>query len=489
MKMNIIVRILIFSLTLLVSACAVGPDYVRPTVAVPAQFKEAPKGWKIAQPQDACDRGEWWKVFNEPQLNALEAQLNISNQTIATAAAQYQQASALVDEARASYFPTLTSSITVTRQNSGAVAFATASPTATVANPGSGSGGSSSNISTSRTLLLNAAWEPDLWGSVRRSVEASAAGAQASAAQLALVRLTAQASLAQYYFELRALDTDQELLDNTVKDYQTALKLTQNRYAAGVAGQTDVVQAQSQLESAQAAAINNGITRAQYEHAIAVLIGEPPAAFSFAYHPLTATPPVIPVAVPSMLLERRPDIAQDERLMAQANAQVGVAVAAYFPALTLSATGSGHGNDIAHWFSLPDAAWSIGPQLAETIFDGGLRRATTAAARANYNATVATYRQTVLAAFQDVEDNLASLRILTAEAVVQDQAAASARRALQLEMNQYKAGTVAYSDVITAQINAYTAEKNAADITGLRMTSAVGLIRSLGGGWDANTLN
>jgi NodT family efflux transporter outer membrane factor (OMF) lipoprotein len=460
----------IFLFSLFLNACTVGPDYVRPKVAVPTHYKEAKnKDWKIAQPQDACNRGEWWKIFNDPQLNTLEAQVNISNQNIAAAAAQYQQALALVDEARASYFPTITGSASLTRQKLG-VSNSTSS--------------SSSNISTANSLLLDASWEPDLWGSVRRSVEANAAGAQASAAQLALVRLTAQASLAQFYFELRALDKDQKILNDTGSDYKKSLKLTQNRYAVGVAGRADVVQAQSQLESAQALAINNGINRAQFEHAIAVLIGQPPANFAMAFKPLTATPPKIPLQVPSALLERRPDIAQAERQMAQANAQIGVAIAAYFPTLTLSASANTQNSGYAHWFSLPTLAWAIGPQLAETLFDGGLRSATTAAARANYVASVATYRQTVLTAFQDVEDNLAALRILTAQALVQNQAADSARHALQLMINQYKAGTAAYSDVLTAQTNAYTAEKAAADVTGLRMTAAVGLIKALGGSWE-----
>jgi NodT family efflux transporter outer membrane factor (OMF) lipoprotein len=282
---------------------------------------------------------------------------------------------------------------------------------------------------------------------------------------------------------------DQKILNNTVREYQKALVLTQNRYRSGVAARTDVIQAQTQLATAQAQALNNGIARSQYEHAIAILTGQPPANFSLSFQPLTMTPPHIPLEIPSELLERRPDVAQAERLVAQANAQIGVAISAYFPSLLLNGTGSVVGNGYAHWFSLPNLAWSLGPQIAATFYDGGLRSATLAAAHATYDANVAAYRQTVLAAFQDVEDNLVSLRILKSQYAVQNQAAKDAKLALKLVMNQYKSGTVAYSDVITAQNTAYTAEKNAADVNGLRMTSAVGLIKALGGGWDAKQIS
>lgn len=456
-------------------ACTVGPDYQRPSVDIPAKFKEAPKHWKIAEPQDTKDRGQWWKTFKDPKLNALEDKLNISNQTILVAAAQYMQAKDLVDEARASYFPTVTGSAALTRQR--------------VVTPGANSSPTTSQVYTNHTLLLNALWEPDIWGSVHRTVEASVANAEASDALLESTRLSSQASLAQIYFELCAVDRDQELLNNTVKDYKESLQLTRNRYASGVAGRADVVQAQSLLEAAKAQAINNGIVRAQFEHAMAVLIGEPPAVFTFAYAPLKAVPPTIPLQIPSVWLERRPDVAQSERLMAQANAQIGIAIAAYFPTLSLTATGSVTNFGYANWLSVPGLNWALGPSLAQTFLDGGLRAATVAAARANYDATVATYRETVLTAFQDVEDNLAALRILSDEMVEQNKAAASARLALKLVINEYKAGTAAYSDVITAQIAAYTAEKNAADINGLRMTSAVGLIKALGGGFRASDIS
>ncbi|TAK78203.1 MAG: efflux transporter outer membrane subunit [Gammaproteobacteria bacterium] len=488
-------NVLLISFTVfLITSCEVGPDYVRPTVTTPVAFKEAKgnKDWKVAAPCDDKDRGEWWKIFHDPELNHLEDQLNHSNQTILNAAANYEEAKALVDEARANYFPTLVGTATLTRekQSSGSSSFVSSSTTGTATSTQTGTATSTSgsspsnNISTTHSLVLDGTWEPDMWGSVRRSVEASQAGAESSAALLASTRLSQQASLAQYYFELRGIDTDQKILNDTVAGDQRSLALTRHQYKSGVAALADVVQAQSALEAAQAAAINNGITRAQYEHAIAVLIGVPPADFALLPSPSNIAPPAIPLEVPSALLERRPDIAQAERLMAQANAQIGVAIAAYFPTLTLNASATMNGQNYNRWFSMPNLGWSYGPQLAETILDGGLRKATVAASRATYQASVASYRQTVLTAFQDVEDNLASLRILKDEAVVQEKAVASARLALRLVINQYKSGTVPYSSVITAQLTAYTAEKNAADINYLRMTAAVGLIKALGGGWD-----
>lgn len=489
-KLSIIFTLL---MSLGLSACAVGPDYKRPPVVIPPKFKEAPKGWKMAQPHDGYDRGQWWRIFHDPELNALEARLNITNQNIILAAEQYRQAVFLVDEARAAYFPTLTLTPSVTRQRQ--VSSSTGrSASSAISIPGGGTSsgiasfGSGSSVTTFHTLLLNALWEPDIWGSVRRTVEASEGGAQASAAQLALARLSAQASLAQFYFELRGVDRDQQLLNDTVKDYKHALQITRNRYHSGVVGRTDVVQAQSQLEVAQGQAIVLGTSRAQYEHAIAVLIGVPPASFSISPKRYAITPPPIPIDVPSSLLERRPDIAQAERLMAQANAQIGIAIAAYYPSLTLTGNASSTHTGLEHWFSVPSTAWSLGAQLAQTLIDGGLRRATTEAAKANYKATVASYRQTVLAAFQDTEDNLVAVRVYQSQEKVLKQAAASARLALKLIMNQYKAGTVAYSDVITAQTAAYTAEKNAIDVTYVRMTSAVALVKSLGGGWDVSAI-
>ncbi|MBI2791210.1 MAG: efflux transporter outer membrane subunit [Gammaproteobacteria bacterium] len=338
-------------------------------------------------------------------------------------------------------------------------------------------------VTNNFNVALDATWEPDIWGSVRRAVEASEAGATASAAQLALTKLSMQASLAQFYFELRGLDGDQRVLDNTVLNYQKLLKITKNQYHVGTASKAAVLQVQSQLELAQVQALDNGIFRAQYEHAIAVLIGKPPGCFSLGPHLTSNSPPFIPVDVPSTLLERRPDIAQAERLVAQANAQIGVAIAAYFPTLTLTGVGGYEASLLRDLFTKPARYWSIAAQIADTLLDGGLRSAQVEAARAVYDQTVATYRQTVLSAFQDVEDNLVALRILNEELKKQNQAVETAHHALQLVMNEYKAGTVGLADVLNAQITAFTAEKGANDIEYQRMTFAVGLIKALGGGW------
>jgi len=484
-------------LTLLVTSCTVGPDYVRPVAPITPQFKEQQgrafvkaQDWKIAHPYDSVDKGEWWTLFHDARLNELENQLNHCNQNIANAVANYYQACALVDEARAGFFPTLAGILTISRQKQGggSSSFINSSPTSdqtTVGTvPGTGIGGS--RIRNIYSAFLEANWEPDIWGLVRRTVEANTAGAQANKALLASTRLSAQGSLAQFYFELRTLDRDQQLLNNTVKDYQQALKLTRNQYTSGVVSRADILQAQTQLQSAQAQAINNGILRSQYEHAIAVLIGRPPAAFSLPFMPLNAHVPVIPVTIPSVWLERRPDIAQAERLMQQTNAQIGIAVAAYYPVLNLSASVTATASNLSKLVSAPTLGWAYGLQLANTFFDGGLRSATVRAAQAGYMAQVASYRQTVLTAFQDVEDNLVALRLLKEQGLVQNQAAASAQQALQLITNQYKAGTVPYSNVITAQITAYTAQKNSYDVVGLQMTAAVGLIKALGGSWKNN---
>lgn len=515
----------IFSFVIFLSACAVGPDYVRRRVTVPTQYKEArgkkiiqpsPSSinWKKAEPQDHCDRHAWWTVFHDAELNKLEDKLNISNQSIKNAYYNYRQARALVDEARAAFYPTLTGDVSVTKERSGGGAINTLNATNVINNqtpptpvpaalaPGSPtiptststtstsstSTVTSSSIAAFRTLEIDASWEPDIWGLVRRTVEASAAGAEASAALYESTRLSSQALLAQYYFELRGYDILQKLLDDTVIDYKKALQITLNQYASGVASRADIVQAQSVLEAAEALAINNGIERAVYEHAIAVLIGQPPALFSLKPYVKAITPPAVPLELPSALLERRPDIAQAERLMAQANARIGIAVAAYFPALTLSGLISVTGTGLSHLVSFPIYGWALGSQLTELLFDGGLRSATVRAAKAAYKASIASYRQVVLAAFQNVEDNLVTLRILNDQAVVEKKAVESARFALKLVMNQYKSGTVAYSSVITAQINAFTVEQTAVNVDYQRMTSAVGLITALGGGWDVSDI-
>ncbi len=462
----------------LLSACVVGPDYKRPAATIPASYKEAAPGWKVAEPADQHDRGDWWTIYEDPQLNALEDRLNTANQTVAQFAAAYRQARALVGEARAAYFPTIGASAGATRSGNGSSS-----------SRGSTATTSRSGISNSFNVQLDASWEPDLWGSVTRSVNSQKAGQQSAAADLANARLSAQATLAQTYFSLRALDSTQKLLDDTVAAYQRSLQLTQNQYAAGVAARSDVIQAQTQLQSAQAAAIDNGVQRAQDEHAIAVLVGEPASTFSIPPMPLTATPPAVPAQMPSALLERRPDIASAERKAAAANEQIGVAIAAFFPSLTLSASGGFENSVFSQLLTAPSRFWTLGPQLAATLFDAGLRQAQTDAARAAYDGDVASYRQTVLAAFQDVEDNLASQRILEQEIVVQRQAVDSARQALAIVTNEYKAGTVGYVNVLTAQTTAFTAEQKLENIAGQRMVSSVGLVKALGGGWDASQMN
>ena len=465
------------ALATVLAGCVVGPDYKRPAAEIPASYKEAAPGWKVAQPADQHDRGDWWTIYQDPQLNALEDQLNASNQTIAQFAAAYRQARALVGEARAAYFPTIGASAGATRSGNGS------------SSSGNSTVSSRSSVSNSFNVQLDASWEPDLWGSVTRSVNSQKAGQQGAAADLANARLSAQATLAQTYFSLRALDSTQKLLDDTVAAYQRSLQLTQNQYAAGVAARSDVIQAQTQLQSAQAAAIDNGVQRAQDEHAIAVLVGVPASTFSIPPMPLTATPPAVPEQMPSALLERRPDIASAERKAAAANEQIGVAIAAFFPSLTLSATGGFESSVFSQLLTAPSRFWTLGPQLAGTIFDAGLREAKTEAARAAYDQNVAAYRQTILTAFQDVEDNLASQRILEQEIVVQQQAVDSARQALAIVTNEYKAGTVGYVNVLTAQTTAFLAEQKLENIAGQRMVSSVGLVKALGGGWDVSQMN
>ena len=499
--MHIKAKLPLLMISLLLASCVVGPDYVRPKVKLPAQFKEAkgkafkvnpPSGWKVAKPCDEVDRGEWWKQFHDQTLNKLEDELNHCNQNIVNAWQNYRQSLAIVDEARANFFPSLAGTFNIFRQKIGGGAatsfFSSTGGTTTTGTSTTGAFTSRSATITTYSAFLTADWEPDIWGQVRRTVESNAAAAQSNQALLAATQLSAQGSLAQYYFELRALDTDQQLLDETVAGYKKALQLTRNQYAAGVASRADIVQAQTQLETAEAQAINNGILRGQYEHAIAVLIGRPPANFSLPFNPLKTAPPPIPVTVPSVWLERRPDIAQAERLMQQTNAQIGVAIAAYFPTLDLTATVSIAGRSFHQLVTDPNVGWTAGMQLAEVIFDGGFRSAAVRAAKAAYLAQVAAYRQAILNAFQDVEDNLIALRLLKEQSIAQNAAAASSRRALQLVINQYKSGTVPYSSVITAQIAAYTTQKAAYDVIGLQMTAAVGLIKALGGGWSTQDI-
>ena len=495
--------ILVLISSVLLPSCMVGPNYKAPKVFIPPKFKEmhgqkqarqipAPssKDWKPIQPQNYCKRSKWWEIFNDPVLNDLEEQLNRYNQNIVNAQANYKQALAIVEEARAGLFPTIAGSFQIFRQKQGGgtTTFISSSGGATTTGTATTSTSAGSATTTTYSSVLSASWEPDLWGSVGRTIESDMAAAQSSAALIAYTRLSAQGSLAQYYFELRTLDSDQKLLDDTVKSYKRALLLTRNQYASGVASQVAVAQAKAQLESAEAQALNNGILRGQYEHAIAVLMGRPPASFSLKFMPLVLKSPTIPVEVPSVWLERRPDVAEAERLVQKASALIGVAIAAYFPVLSLTGTASAAGKSFHKLIHYPSIGWSAGLQVAETIFDAGLRAATVRAAKAGYYAQVAAYRQAVLTAFQDVEDNLISLRILREQRVVQDKAAASSKYALKLVFNQYMAGTVDYSSVITAQVTAYTAQKSANDVAGLQMSAEVNLIKALGGGWDAQSL-
>ena len=472
---------------LLLCACAMGPDYKKPAAATESAYKES-ADWKAAQPGDELKRGAWWEIFGDATLNELEQQVDAANQSLAQAEAQYRQASALVSGARANYFPTLGVSASATRSgrygNSGSIV---SGGTVIGGNNSTGNSGSS-HPSNSYSLPFTASWEPDLWGRVRRTVEGQAANAQASAATLESTRLSLHAELALDYFQLRIVDEQKRLLADTVEAYRKSLQLTQNQYNVGVAARADVVQADTQLKTAQVQAIDLGISRAQLEHAIALLVGKTPAEFSIATQALNVQVPSIATGLPSQLLERRPDVAIAERQAAAANAQIGVAVSAYFPNLILSATGGYQSSSFSKWLTAPSRFWSLGPQLAETLFDGGARRAQTAQARAAYDAAVANYREVALAAFQNVEDNLAALRILESEAVAQAEAVKAAEESLKIATNQYRAGTVSYLNVITAQAAAYANERNAIGILGNRLNDSVALVKALGGGWNADEL-
>ena len=470
------------SVLILAGGCVVGPNYVRPTVVAPESYKEL-DGWKVAQPQDDAFRGPWWERFGDPALNALEARVSLSNQNLVAAEATYRQASALVREARSAYFPTVTVGLGYTRSRASAT-LGTLGNNGGAAGVRAGSAGSSNFFQ----MPIDIAWAPDFWGRVRRTVESNQAGAQASAGDLESARLSFQAELAQDYFQLRTLDAQKRLLDATVAAYQQSLGLTRTRFTGGVASQVDVVQAEAQLKSAQAQYLDVGVQRSQLEHAIALLVGQAPSTFSLPPTPAAPAPPAIPVGVPSELLQRRPDVAAAERRVAAANAQIGVAIAAFYPSITLSASVGFESGGLAQWLTWPSRFWSVGPGISQTVFDGGLRRAQTEAARAAHDASVATYRQTVLGAFQGVEDNLSALRVLEDEARVQDEAVAAAERSVALTTTQYRAGTVSYLNVITTQTIALGDQLAAVQILGRRMTAAVLLVENLGGGWSEREL-
>ncbi len=452
------------ALALALAACTVGPDYHPPAAPVPAAYKEA--GWQQARPADAIDRGAWWSLYRDPVLDRLERQVDISNQNLKAAAAAFRQAEAIVAQGRAGFFPTAQIGASADRSRA------------------SGSG----RITNFFTTTASAGWVPDLWGKVGRSVEGSLANAQASAGEVASARLAAQAQLATDYLQLRVADELKRLLDAAAKAYGESLRITQNQYKAGIAAASDVAQAQTQLNSTRAQGIAVGVARAQYEHAIAVLIGKPPAELTIA--PAATLPPLpdIPAGLPSALLQRRPDIAAAERRMEAANAGIGVAEAAFFPDVSLSGDTGTASATLAKLLSASSLVWSLGSSLAQTVFDAGIRHAQVAEARAAYDAAVATYRQTVLTGFQQVEDALSALRILAAQAAAEDSAVTASREAERIIVNQYKAGTVAYTSVVVAQTAALLNAESALNIQQNRLVAGVALIEALGGGWDAAQL-
>jgi NodT family efflux transporter outer membrane factor (OMF) lipoprotein len=475
-------------LLLALSGCTVGPKYVRPPVQTPPAYKELTSetsqnlGWKPAQPADATLHGKWWEMFNEPELNALEDQVNVSNQSIAAATAGFMAAQAVIVQARAQYFPTLTTGPSVTHSKQSVNSFGGSAGGAEV--PGLEVGRSFSEYN----LPFDVSWQADLWGRVRNTVKSNIAAAQVSAADLENVRLTAQAQVAIDYYQLRSQDALKQLLDSTVVAYRQSLELTQVLYETGIDSQEAVSQAQTQLQSTQAQDTAVGILRAQYEHAIGLLIGQPASTFSIPFGLLKANPPEIPYGVPSQLLERRPDIAAAERTMAQANGQIGIATAAFYPTLSLTASAGLESTSPATWFTWPSRFWSVGPALAETIFDAGLRRATVQQFRANFVQAVANYRETVLTAFQQVEDDLASLRLLSAEIQQQDTAVKSAQENLAVATDRYRLGIDPYLNVITAQTALLSNQQTAENIRMQEMVAAVQLIEALGGGWDTSRL-
>jgi NodT family efflux transporter outer membrane factor (OMF) lipoprotein len=467
----------------LLSGCQVGPKYhapAPPVITAPAykessaNFQDA-DGWKVASPQDAMLRGKWWEIFQEPELNSLEEQVNINNQNIRQSFESFMSTRAQIAEARSQYWPTVT------------------------ANPSWGRAKSSGNLTNSTqanigqsssiwTFPLEVSWEPDFWGKIRSQVHEEQYAAQVSAADLENERLTEQASLAQFYFELRGQDALQEILNDTVDADQKALALTETLYRSGVDDYISVVQAKSALASAKASAANLGVARAQYEHAIAALIGKPATDFTLPVRPSLAAPPPIPVGMPSQLLERRPDIAAAERTLAEANATIGIGYGAFYPSVTLAAQGGFESSSLQHAFDWPSRFWSIGPSASQTIFNGGLFKAELNQYTATYNGDIAAYRQTVLTAFQQVEDYLAAVRIYAVQIKQQEQAVKSAQESLDLELIRYKTGVDPYIDVVTAQTTVLGDRQTLATVHVEQMTAAVQLVEALGGGWDVSQL-
>jgi len=467
------------AISMLLASCMVGPKYSKPQAPSapayseqpPATFENTP-GWKTAQPSDAMNRGKWWEIFGNSDLNALEEQVDLANQSLKVAEANYRQARSEIQFNRSNLFPTISAGALITHNR-------------TSSNNPTGLPGREYGLFE---VPLSASWEPDLWGRVRRSITSAKELTQASAADLANVKLVLETDLAIDYFEARGLDAQKKLLDDTVVAYQKALDLTQNRYTGGVASRVEVEQARTQLQQTQAQDIDLGVARAQYEHAVAVLIGKVPEGYHLPNEPLGQTPPPIPLGVPSQLLERRPDIAGAERRLASANEQIGIARAAYFPDLVITGTAGLQAGSIMNWFTWPSRYWSAGPQISQTLYDAGRRRAALQNAEAAYDSNVANYRQTSLTAFQEVEDSLAALRVLEEEAAKQHEATTSAENSLQLSLNRYKGGLVTYLEVTTAQGIALSNERTDVDLMRRRMDASVQLIRALGGGWDTSKL-
>jgi NodT family efflux transporter outer membrane factor (OMF) lipoprotein len=477
-----IVAVLVVLLIVTLEGCTVGPKYAKPSTPMTPAFKEevpasyqGSEQWKPASPGDQASRGKWWEIFGDAELNQLEQQVATSNQNLKVYEARFREARAAIRFNRASQFPTISTAPS---------AEYTKSPDYSPSFPSKISEASAGDF----VLPFDLSYELDLWGRVRRTVAAAREEAQASSADYATAKLSLEAELAMDYFELRSADAQKQLLDDTVKAYADNLQLTTNRFKGGVAPRADVAQAKTQLDTTRVQDTDVTVERAQFEHAIAILIGKPPAEFSLAAAPLSGQPPSTPVGLPSELLQRRPDIAAAERRVAEANQQIGIARAAYYPTVSLGATAGFESTHIANLLDGPSAFWAVGPALAETLFDAGRRRATSESARANYDATVATYRQTSLTAFQEVEDNVAALRILENEAQQQEQAVASSRDSLQLFTNRYKGGVDTYLQVITAQTTELANERNAIDILRRRMDASVLLIKALGGGWNVSNL-
>jgi NodT family efflux transporter outer membrane factor (OMF) lipoprotein len=475
---------------LLVAGCAVGPDYKRPSVSVPPAFKED-ADWKAAAPEDDANRGAWWEAFNDPVLNQLEVQIETSNQSVREAVANYEESRQIARADRTGYLPDV--SISGSAERSRAAAFTSVTQSTTGATQSTTTGTTTTTVATAPnrgltsnlfTAELQASWEPDIWGKLSRTVESDVETAQASAADLALARLSMQGTLAQDYIQLRSADDQIRLLEDAVEAYKRTLKITNNKYAVGVAARSDIITAQTQLDSTRAQLIAEGVTRAQLEHAIAVLVGKAPSDFSVARTPtMGLTLPQIPPQLPAALLERRPDVAAAERQAAAANAKIGVQTAAYFPTLSLSADGGYDGPQLQNLITAPFKFWTIGAQAADSLLDWGQRHDLVLSARATYEASAANYRQTVLTALQQVEDGLSELRILKQESTVQDAAVSEAAQASQIALNEYNAGTVDFTTVAAAQVTELTNRETALGIVENRLTSSVALIQALGGGW------